>query len=118
MLFVICTNDEIVRNRTGFDEDNLRGYDSADLVKIGSDAAEAKLVELCGSDVYSRIKYDSIFRNWNGGKYSKQGKFAAYQSCGELIACDINSPSMKDIAFEAHQAYDDAVEIFLSSTED
>jgi len=109
MLFVICTNEEIVRNRAGIGEDDLGCYTSADLVKAGSEAAEAKLVELCGFDVYSRIDYDSVFHNWNGGKYSKQGKFAPYQSCGELLACNLNSPSMKDIAFAAHSAYDAAI---------
>jgi|GEM_PF-6162401 len=114
MRFIICTNEEIVRNRAGVSEDDLGAYTSADLVKAGADAAEAKLAELCGFDVINRITYDNIFRNWKGGNYSKTGKFSPYQSCGELLACDIESPSMMEICHKAHDAYDEAIEKFVN----
>jgi len=114
MKFAICVNEEMVRNRAGIEEDQLNGYTSADLVNRGVEAAEKKLAELCGFDIYMNLVYDGNFRNWNGGKYYKQGKYCTWQSCGELLACDINSPSMKEIAYEAHLAYDKAIEEMTS----
>lgn len=114
MKFIICTNEEIVRNRVGVSEDDLGAYTSADLVKAGADAAEEKLIELCGFGVRDKIVTDGNFRNWNGGKYSKTGRFAPYQNCGELLACDIHSRSMIQACNAAHDAYDAAIEKFIS----
>lgn len=113
MKFIICTNEEIVRDRAGVSEDDLGAYTSADLVDAGANAATYKLMEICGYES-GMITYDSIFQKWKGGKYSKTGEFAAYQSCGELLAYDIQSPSMLEIASAAHDAYDAAIEEFVN----
>ncbi len=112
MQFIINTNSEVACS--GYDiEDELQ----EEATDAASTSAADKLTELVGKDAYTKIAYDGNFRNWDGGKYDKcaansKSAHRAWTRCG-FVCVDIDSPSAREIAHAATDAYIEALTIFI-----